>query len=147
MILESGIVVKGIFSRLFPKLLFMKSAFALSMLLIATSTSSIAQGGDSIKFKGVTIYIDAPAKRANEPLFVIRLGSKKFQIDTEKDEGSPVSIKEIKAVWIESVDILKGNEATEAFADHARNGVVVITLREASRQEMPNSLLAGFKDP
>jgi bla regulator protein BlaR1 len=36
---------------------------------------------------------------------------------------------------IESIDIIKGLEAQQKYGDEGKNGVVLITLKEAARKE------------
>jgi hypothetical protein len=71
------------------------------------------------------------------PLYIINSRNKQFALD------STMRPKNIDPVWIESISILKSNQAIDIYGKKAQHGAVIITIKE---EEFPQAFKALRKN-
>lgn len=66
--------------------------------------------------------------RQDSPFFVLKVDDKSLEIDARNNEE--LDLETIDPNCIESISLLKGNEAKEKYGDKGQNGVVIITFKD-----------------
>jgi TonB-dependent SusC/RagA subfamily outer membrane receptor len=91
------------------------------IVVVGYGTASKAKSnGDSLSGKAIGIRSRDGATSANQPLYIL--------------DGKPITTAEMKAISpneIEKIDVLKDKSATAIYGSKAKNGVVLITTKEA----------------
>jgi len=86
---------------------------------------------------------------ADSPLYIVTEGDRKLQIQAngnDKDSGTRSNVLSyIKPDWIQSIEILKGKDATDKYDSLGRNGLILIDLKKGSLRKMPFSIKRKFK--
>jgi N-acetylmuramoyl-L-alanine amidase len=110
------------------------------------NTDNVKQLQDAVKveqlardiLQGVVTYANAPHQTTNASI-----------TDTTKNQplyilnGKTITAEQAKAIdanTIESVNVLKGEDAVKQYGDKGKNGVVVITLKSANSSPSTNSI-------
>lgn len=78
----------------------------------------------------------------NQPLVVLKAEKKLAIFDPKKDED--FVLNQLKPEIIEAVDVLNGDNATKAYGDNGRNGVIIITIKQFNL--VPKELQGKFTD-
>lgn len=81
----------------------------------------------------------------NNPLFIIKLEEKSFEIRSDETKSSESLLQEIDPNWIESIEVFKDEKAKEKFGDKGYAGVVVVDLKKESASKMPTEFSNRFK--
>ena len=79
--------------------------------------------------------------KENSPLFEIRLKNLVFVIDSEDS----LTITKIEPRWIESVKVIKGQDAIEQYGSRAKNGVILVELISDSLSILPLEIKQKLK--
>jgi len=124
----------------------MKTTHVILLLLLA-HLSAYAQEPSTTKKDqtGVTVRAANPAPIHISPLCVIKAENKKLLIP-----GAPTSLSfsltlnELDADWIQSVTVLRDEEATDKYGRMGQYGVIIIDLKEGSLEKMPLELVERF---
>ena len=64
----------------------------------------------------------------DSPFYVLKVDDKLLEFDSMKNEKLDLEIIDTNS--IESISVLKANEATDKYGDKGRNGVVIITFKD-----------------
>ena len=107
------------------------STLAFSLFL---SLNSNAQTADSSK--SVTIRLDIPPKQEvpqNQPLYVLKGAPEGVKL-------TQAQLKTIDPGWIDKVEVLKGEKATDKYGNAGSNGVIILILKEEKLQQVIKSL-------
>jgi hypothetical protein len=129
----------------------MKKYFILTITIL-TVLNSYGQETDSLKSKndGVMIRLDGPSMKHGAPLYIITADNKKLQIPDKADNidslATTKTLNYINPNWIETVNVLKGNEATEKYGQLGKNGVILIGLKDGTLEKFPIEFRERFKD-
>lgn len=106
--------------------------------LSKTKTDNYSQHYAPVKISSQTTTIHAPAITKNT--------ISKIHHDTEKPiiivDGKVIdygSLKNIDPENIESMTVLKGKAASEAYGEKGKNGVIIIKMKDANRPEVNDS--------
>lgn len=111
----------------------MRKLFTLQFVL----ASIVAINAQSPKADGVKIIVDSAqlifdyypslklSTKLNQPKPLLLLNGKTFQYD---------SLTLINPITIESIEVLKGKVAQEAYGEEGKNGVVKITLKPVQKE-------------
>ncbi len=67
------------------------------------------------------------ANYSDEPLYVLKSNKKTLVVDANKDET--IDLKSINSNDIESINILKGEDAKKQYGERGANGVVIIQFK------------------
>ena len=83
------------------------------------------------------IMIDGPNSNTltaeNSPLFIFRMGNMAFEVEEEDS----LILTQIEPRWIESIKVVKGQDAIEQYGTKAKNGAVSIELKKDSFEILP----------
>ncbi|GMQ28959.1 hypothetical protein [Algoriphagus confluentis] len=109
-----------------------KSGFLLLLVMIFAFCQSFGQGSDG---KGVRIQTQCmpTQQESKDPLFVVIVGEDQGVFERRDIAGlHPEQIREMK--------VLKTPEARAEYGQPGENGVVLIWLKEESRNQLPKAL-------
>lgn len=76
-----------------------------------------------IKFRATSINSTSP-----QPLFVLKASEKTLEFDPAKNEKP--DLESIDSKWIETITVLKGDDAKNKYGDRGLNGVIVIVFKD-----------------
>ena len=117
------------------------------VILVFLNFGYQACGQDSVNYHGQPFIIrDLPtkSKKAKPPLFIIKTDNKSFQVLTKGDfinnRKVKKTLKQLNPDWIVSIDVLKGNSATEKYGPLGQHGAVTINLKEGTLDKLPRRL-------
>lgn len=79
---------------------------------------------------------------ASSALFVLKAGTKSYQSKANKEDE--INLESLDARWVESISVLKGNEAIALYGEQGRDGVVVIRLKDHT--SIPQALRNKFTE-
>ncbi|MCW9706098.1 TonB family protein [Fodinibius salsisoli] len=97
---------------------------ALVVLTISCSDLNSEDGITNTEFQEAQSQLNLQVDK-NQPLYVIN-----GAIITESEVDEPNALSRLKAEYIYSIDILKGQNATDAYGESGQNGVVKIQLHD-----------------
>jgi hypothetical protein len=117
----------------------MKRYLFLSFLLL-TGTIVLAQETLPQSLNRVSVQT-----AGNNPLFIVKLEGKSFEIRSDETKSPENFLKEIDPNWIESIEVFKDEKAKERFGDKGYAGVVVVDLKKESINKMPVEFSNRFK--
>jgi hypothetical protein len=97
--------------------------------------------------------IDALPLRHSNPMFVINAGDKTLQIPPAMESRHSFSMdmndikdmNDINPRWIQSITVIKEQEAIDKYGASGRYGVVIIELMDNAFDKMPAHLAERFK--
>ena len=100
-----------------------------------------------------TTTSDALPLRHSNPMFVINAGDKTLQILPAMESRHSFSmdmnhIKEMNDInprWIQSISVIKGQEAIDKYGTFGQYGVITIELMDNALEKMPAHLSERFK--
>ncbi len=109
--------------------------------------------GQTIDNDVTKVRIDGPnsqiLSRANSPLYIITADSKRLQIPDDGNLNDSIAISKtinyINPKWIKSINILKGEDATDQYDSLGQNGVVLIDLKDGSLKNFKPQIRKMFK--
>ncbi len=119
----------------------MKYLFVLIIVVLHFSIAS-AQVFDLPTVQNATN--DARVSLKDHPLYIISVDDKKVELVGDKSESSRQLFKELNPNWIEKVEVVKGEKATDQFGERGKFGVILIELKEESFEKMPVALSDRF---
>lgn len=79
---------------------------------------------DQTKKESTNVQIKS---KLDKPYYVVKVNEKSLEIDASKNENFDLASIDPNA--IESVSVLKGDEAKNKFGDKGQSGVVIITVK------------------
>ncbi len=86
---------------------------------------------------------DPKTPKPEVQLFVVTVDHKRFITDSNgldvkatESEAIQKGVVYINPIWIDSMSVIKGKEATDQFGTLARNGVVLMFLKKEALTEM-----------
>ncbi|MFC5283876.1 hypothetical protein [Pedobacter alpinus] len=129
----------------------MKNILILLFVMINTFVFS-QQKADSLIIKNwqpgkqtANIRICTPSRASliKQPLFVINYGKKTYQHLNDSTNNNFANI--ISPQSIASIYILKDKKAIEQFGDKAKNGVIIITIKNKNIKEFKKNLRQQVK--
>lgn len=83
-----------------------------------------------------------PTSSASSALFVLKAGTKSYQSKANKEDE--ISLESLDARWVESISVLKGNDALALYGEKGRDGVVIIRLKDHTA--IPQALRNKFRE-
>ncbi|WP_040626145.1 hypothetical protein [Mucilaginibacter paludis] len=83
--------------------------------------------------------IDKPYQGQHAPLYIISSHNKQFALDTL------FGAQQIDPKWIESINVLVDPKACNTYGRRAKNGVVIITIKEEEYPEAFKDLKRNMK--
>lgn len=81
---------------------------------------------------------------SSNPLFIVKLEEKSFEIRSTDTNPSESFLKEIDPNWIESIEVFKDEKAKEKFGEKGYAGVVVVDLKKESANKMTTEFSNRF---
>jgi TonB-dependent SusC/RagA subfamily outer membrane receptor len=111
----------------------MKTILSLIALILILTSTGFSQTTDSTKSMIILDCRPKPVTPENQPLYILKHGK-------EEIKQRPINLKKIQPDWIQSVDVLKGEKATEAYGVAAAHGVILITFKDEKWQDVKNAL-------
>ncbi len=101
----------------------------------------LAQGNIDAKRQGVIITLDGPTKNLGNPIFFIIADSLTTTFERSELLGDSTRID---PNWIQSIKVMKHEEATQKYGIRGEFGVVIIELKKGALDSMPRALRARF---
>ena len=100
-----------------------------------------------------TTTVDTLPLRHSNPMFVINAADKTLQIPPAMESRHSFSmdmnhIKEMSDInprWIQSISVIKGQEAIDKYGTSGQYGVIIIELMDNAFEKMPAHLSERFK--
>jgi hypothetical protein len=94
-----------------------------------------------------TTAVEESALRHSNPMFVINAGDKTLQIPPamESRHSFSLDLPDIDGHWIQSIAVIKGQEAIDRYGALGQYGVVIVELKANAFQKMPAHLAERFK--
>lgn len=129
----------------------MKNILLMMLLTFITFVGLHGQDLDSLKKANdvVTIRLDGPHSTLGSPLYIISVDNKRLQIPEHgnlKDSSTITNtLSFVDPAWIQSINILEGKDATDAYDSLGRNGVILIELENAALEKMSVEFSKRFK--
>lgn len=74
----------------------------------------------------------------NSPIYVLIVDDKSLELNMEQEEKSELA--QISPDWIQSIFVLKGQDAIDEFGARGANGVVKIELKKENWQNIPSTI-------
>jgi hypothetical protein len=125
----------------------------LCILIMLVSTIKIyGQGTDTLNSKNerVRIQIDGPPSQLGPPLFIITADYKRLQFQGKANkvdaDSTTNGLNYINPDWIQTLNVIKGKEATDKYGPLGKNGVILIELKNGTLEKLPLELREKFKD-
>ncbi|HMG93326.1 MAG TPA: hypothetical protein VK589_24885 [Chryseolinea sp.] len=83
----------------------------------------------------------------SNPMFVINAGDKTLQIPPamESRHSFSLDMSDIEANWIQSITVLKDQQAIDKYGTLGKYGVVILELKDNAYDKMPAHLAEKFK--
>lgn len=120
------------------------------LLLVFQNCFGQSLESDSTRSTQIRIICSPSINRANSPFYIISTDNKRLQIP--EDGNLTDSIEIAKAIsyvdpnWIDSINVLKGKDATDQYGILGKNGVILIDLKKGSLTKFPYMIRKKFKD-
>lgn len=124
----------------------MKKLLLIFILTLSCSIFSYSQTSDSIKDTKVTkIRINCSSEAERNPLYVIKIKGKTTQDRPKSKNFEESFLSELKPEWIKTTKILKASEGLEKYGSSAKDGVILVILKNDSWQNMSPELQNRFE--
>ncbi|GGE29379.1 hypothetical protein [Psychroflexus planctonicus] len=124
----------------------MKKLLLIFILTLSCSIFSYSQTSDSIKDTKVTkIRINCSNEAERNPLYVIKIKGKTTQDRPKSKNFEESFLKEIQPKWIESTKVLRASEGLEEYGSLAKDGVILVILKNDSWEKMSLELQNRFE--
>jgi hypothetical protein len=131
----------------------MKKLFLLIFSAAMTFTGLSAQGLSSSDKTNNALMVRShgPNTRPfSSPLYIVRLENKEIQIPDDGNLKDSLSIanalSDIKPAWIESITVLKEQDARDKYSSLGQNGVIFISLKDGTIENLPADVRKKFHD-
>ena len=111
-----------------------------------------AWGQDSLLVRGQTFVIrDLPSNAKTDiPLFIIKADGKSCHVPAS---GRFTRTRQLKRAFakfnadlVQSVDVIKGKDATDKYGTLGKYGVIVINMKDGTYQDLPEKFKKGCSD-
>lgn len=111
-----------------------------------------ARGQDSLLVRGQTFVIrDLPSNAKTDiPLFIIKVDGKSCHVPAS---GRFTRTRQLKRAFakfnadlVQSVDIIKGKDATDKYGAPGKYGVIIINMKDGTYEDLPGKLKKGCSD-
>jgi hypothetical protein len=108
-------------------------------------------GQDSLKLRGQPFIIrDLPLKTKTDfPLYIIKVDSKTCQVPASGKVPNSRRVKrafeKFNADSVQSIDVIKGKDATDKYGTIGKDGVIIISLKDGTYDLLPKTLKRGCK--
>lgn len=103
----------------------MKTKQIILVTILAFGQSLCFGQSDQTKKELGSIHIKS---KGDSPLYVLKVDNKSLEFEAGKNEN--LVLETIDPNSIESISVLKGNEAKDKYGDKGQNGVVIITFKD-----------------
>ncbi|NJN41647.1 MAG: hypothetical protein HC811_04825 [Flammeovirgaceae bacterium] len=123
----------------------MRKAYYLTFTFALFTVLLVAQERTGDKTEPIAAVASDDGKKV-EPLWVINVENRKIESPDSQNVRDTLLIGQIKPDWIQSVNVLKGNQATDAYGERAAHGAVVVNLKNGTLAKMPAELRSKFKN-
>lgn len=110
-----------------------------------------AWGQDSVEVRGQPFAIrDLPSKsKVDFPLYIIKADSKTCQVPASgrftRSQQVTRAFNEFNADLVQSIEVIKGKEATDKYGTLGKYGVIVINMKDKTYDSLPRKLKRGCK--
>lgn len=119
-----------------------KTLVAIGLLVFC----SHAWGQDSLSNPPQPLVIrDPPSKvKVSRPLVILKVDGRTCAISPSGKflhaRKSRRTLKKLNADWIQSIDVIKGKEATDKYGEDGKNGVLVLHMKDGTYDSLPRKL-------
>ena len=96
----------------------------MSILLVATITFSYAQEAEPKPVVNIKPKID----KSLQPIFILKAGDKTVKLENKSDGVS--TLDDINPNQINTLTVLKDRDAISQYGEEAKNGVIVIVMKD-----------------
>lgn len=129
----------------------MKKYALLVLTILAGVVQLYAQKSSAlmVKHPGITLNSSGTLPMQHTPLFIITADDKKLQLTNPISQNDSLALAttldQINSSWIQSIAVLKDQEATDKYGRMGKYGVVLIELKNGMLDKMPVELSERFK--
>ena len=108
-----------------------------------------AWGQDSVKLRGQPFIIrDLPSKtKVDQPLYIIKADGKTCNVPANgrfsKSRQVKRAFKNFDTNSIQSIDVIKGQDATDKYGTLGKYGVIIINMKDGTFDGLPRKLKRG----
>ncbi len=121
----------------------MKRLAILLPFLLLGAVPVFGQETQTMDFQSSKIYGTGLEKSS---LVIIKADNKRTQFYWNSQSPNDSAFSSIKPDWIDSIDVIKGQNAVDRFGEEGANGVIVLTLKEGTLQKLPGDVKDLFKE-
>lgn len=89
--------------------------------------------------------IITPKTLENKPLYIVDVDNKRFESPNIQNERDTLVLGKIDPKWIESVNVIRGNEAVDLYGSRGTHGVVMIKLKNGTLASLPEDIRRKFE--
>ncbi len=106
-------------------------------------------GQDSLKLGGQPFIIrDLPSKtKVDQPLYIIKADGKTCNVPTNgrfsNSRQMKRAFKNFDTNSVQSIDVIKGQEATDKYGTLGKYGVIIINMKDGTFDGLPRKLKRG----
>ena len=125
----------------------MRQRFLIAVVFILVGACVFAQIPSQGTKEDNTQSIEIRGLRHSNPMFVINAGDKTLQIPSamEPKHSFSMEMNDIDANWIQSITVLKDQQAIDKYGALGQYGVIILELKENAFDKMPAHLAERFK--
>lgn len=111
-----------------------------------------AWGQDSLLVRGQTFVIrDLPSNAKTDiPLFIIKVDGKSCHVPASGRFTRTRQLKrafaKFNADFVQSIDVIKGKDATDKYGTLGKYGVIVINMKDGTYEDLPGKFKKGCSD-
>ena len=108
-------------------------------------------GQDSLNYHGQPFIIrDLPSKiKAEQPLFIIKSDGKLCNVPAtgrfSNSRQLKRTFKKFNTDSVQSIDVIKGKDATDKYGTLGQYGVIILNLKDGSYDTLPRKLKRGCR--
>ena len=123
----------------------MKKPLLIFIIIFSFPILSYGQTNDSIEKRKVTkISINCSHVERN-PLYVLKIKDKTTQDRPKSNNFEESFLSELKPEWIETTRVLKLAEGLEKYGSTAKDGVILVILKDDSWKKMSTGFQNRFQ--
>ncbi|GGE17084.1 hypothetical protein [Psychroflexus salis] len=124
----------------------MKKLRLIFILIFSFPILSYCQTNDSIEKRKVTkLSINCSSHVERNPLYVVKIKGKTTQDRPKSKKFKESFLSELKPEWIKTTKILKASKGLEKYGSIAKDGVILVILKNDSWKKMSTEFQNRFK--